>query len=453
MEERSKRNVLHILLPSLLAIALGVAVWWGFEQKAEAADYRNLTQSMYRRAYGDLSDSLYDMESNLAKLQAVNTPAQRILLLDEIWRLSGGAVSSMSQIPSLFLDTEALNQFVVRVGDYAHALTKKTMAGEELTQEEVDSISQLRDTCHTLAQDTAQRLADGDIPLEAVTAEDFYSQTQTAENTGENTQADAQEDAGVMEFPTLIYDGPFSESAEKLEPKGLRGEDISQEEAQQRAQAFTGRTLTCNGLVEASIPAYDFSYSDENGGWLEIQITRQGGDILWFMSPSSSNVEGRPPEAEAGRYRDAALAKLEELGYLHMQATYAQYYGGVAVINCAATQGDVILYSDLIKVWVDRQTLEVVGMDARNYLFSHVDRRLQAPAISAHEAEARVSPQLEIQSQALALIPLTPETERLCYEFKCTMGGDSYILYIDAQDGSEAQVFRIIDSEDGTLVI
>ena len=327
------------------------------------------------------------------------------------------------------------------------------MAGEELTQEEVDSISQLRDTCHALAQDTAQRLADGDIPLEAVTAEDFYSQTQTAENTGENTQADAQEDAGVMEFPTLIYDGPFSESAEKLEPKGLRGEDISQEEAQQRAEAFTGRTLTCNGLVEASIPAYDFSYSDENGGWLEIQITRQGGDILWFMSPSSSNVEGRPPEAEAGRYRDAALAKLEELGYLHMQATYAQYYGGVAVINCAATQGDVILYSDLIKVWVDRQTLEVVGMDARNYLFSHVDRRLQAPAISAYEAEARVSPQLEIQSQALALIPLTPETERLCYEFKCTMGGDSYILYIDALDGSEAQVFRIIDSEDGTLVI
>ena len=123
------------------------------------------------------------------------------------------------------------------------------------------------------------------------------------------------------------------------------------------------------------------------------------------------------------------------------------------MINCAATQGDVILYSDLIKVWVDRQTLEVVGMDARNYLFSHVDRRLQAPAISAHEAEARVSPQLEIQSKALALIPLTPETERLCYEFKCTLGGDSYILYIDAQDGSEAQVFRIIDSEDGTLVI
>lgn len=79
--------------------------------------------------------------------------------------------------------------------------------------------------------------------------------------------------------------------------------------------------------MEASIPAYDFSYSDGNGGWLEIQITRQGGDILWFMSPSSSNVEGRPPEAEAGRYRDAALAKLEELGYLHMQATYAQYYG------------------------------------------------------------------------------------------------------------------------------
>ena len=29
---------------------------------------------------------------------------------------------------------------------------------------------------------------------------------------------------------------------------------------------------------------------------------------------------GRPPEAEAGRYRDAALAKLEELGYLARKA-------------------------------------------------------------------------------------------------------------------------------------
>jgi len=130
-----------------------------------------------------------------------------------------------------------------------------------------------------------------------------------------------------------------------------------------------------------------------------------------------------------------------------MKATYAQYYGGAALINCAATQDNVILYSDLIKVWVDRETLEIIGLDARNYLFSHVERNLGEPSIPLEEAEAKVSPKLEIGSRELALIPITPQTEKLCYEFKCTMGEDSYIIYINAEDGSEEQVFRIIDSE------
>lgn len=449
MSTRTRSVIERYVIPGVLALALVAVSWWAMEQKASAANYKNTTEAMYRRAYGDLSDNLYDMESTLAKLLAVNSHGQRILLLDEVWRLSGSAASSMSQIPLSHLDTEELNRFVVRVGDYAHSLTKKSIQGVDVSEDDAKSLAELRDTCRKLAEQTARRLESGDIPIETITADGYYAETQDPAGAGEQ----GQKNEGVTEFPTLIYDGPFSESSEKLEPKGLSGQEVSEEQARQAAEAIAGAGLNSNGLVESSIPAYDFSSSEENGAWAEVQVTKQGGKLLWYMRPASGNAEGRPEQSEAERYRDTALEKLQEMGYSGMKATYAQYYGGAALINCAATQGDVILYSDLVKVWIDRETLEVIGLDARNYLFSHVERRLEEPALPLEEAEAKLSPKLEIASREMALIPLTPQTEKLCYEFKCTLGEDSYIIYINAQDGSEEQVFRIIDSEDGTLVI
>ena len=58
-----------------------------------------------------------------------------------------------------------------------------------------------------------------------------------------------------------------------------------------------------------------------------------------------------------------------------------------------------------------------------------------------------------MQSVRLALIPLSLTDERLCYEFKCTYGGDSFILYLSALTGEEEEVFQIIDSENGQLVL
>ncbi|MBR2155534.1 MAG: germination protein YpeB, partial [Clostridia bacterium] len=78
---------------------------------------------------------------------------------------------------------------------------------------------------------------------------------------------------------------------------------------------------------------------------------------------------------------------------------------------------------------------------------------LSQPAVSREEAQSMLSANLTVQSHAMALIPVTPETEVLCHEFKCTLGEDSYILYVNAANGQEEQIFKIIDSEDGQLVI
>ena len=107
-----------------------------------------------------------------------------------------------------------------------------------------------------------------------------------------------------------------------------------------------------------------------------------------------------PDEATRERMKQAALEWLGKAGFDDMHATYAQYYSGAGVINFAATKDDIILYNDLVKVWVDIETNQVIGADARNYLFSHTDE---------------------------------------------------YIVYIDAQTGAEQQIFVIINTENGQL--
>ena len=126
-----RRIAERFIVPSILLCALIAVSFYGLNKNAEAKNYKNTAESMYRRSFAQLNDDFSEMEVHLSKLKAASSTAQRIILLDDIWRLSGSSVSLMSQIPSSHVDTNELNSFIVRVGDYAHALTKKLLNGQE----------------------------------------------------------------------------------------------------------------------------------------------------------------------------------------------------------------------------------------------------------------------------------------------------------------------------------
>ena len=462
MERKTKDVLTRIALPALLAIALVGVAFWGAEQSALAEEYKNSTTAMYTRAFTELCDNMNNLETALGKLQVTSSPTQYVLLLDDVWRLSGASVSLMSQIPTSHIDTAELNSFVVRLGDYAHVLTKRAVQGMPMTEEDHAKLNELYSTCTRIGAQLNQRLAVGDVPVAVITNEEYFTSAQDGAQTDENPpNAEGESGSGqykdqdeIDAYPTLIYDGPFSESAEKQEARGVTGDPVSEEEARAIAAKATGlQDMEPQGPSEGSIPAYDFHGTYEDGREVDVSITQTGGHVLWLMGSATGGAQGVPEKEEAERYRQAAEKYLSENEYPAMRATYAQYYGGAALINFAATQGEAILYSDLVKVWVDRETGDIIGVDARNYLFSHIERQLPEPSISMEEAESALSINLAVQDRALAYIPITPQTERLCYEFKGTCGEDEYIVYINVETGEEEQIFRIINTEDGQLVI
>ena len=205
--------------------------------------------------------------------------------------------------------------------------------------------------------------------------------------------------------------------------------------------------------MPGALPVYELTVDTADRGQVSLSLTERGGQLLSFMGAPKGNRNDPPNDGESQRLKEAALSFLQELGVEDPAAAYAQYYQGVAVLNFAPRQAGVILYSDLVKVYLDRETGEVMGMDARNYRLNHRMRALPRPQLSEAEAEAYVSGELQVANRDLALIPLTQQTEVLCYEFKATRDGTFYIVYINALTGQEEQIFEVVNSAEGDLVV
>ena len=430
---RTARRIVSIAVPAVLALALVGACIYGAEQSTRAETLERSVQSSYRQAFLELNDNINDMQVSLKKLMVVSSPKQHVLLLDDVWRLSGAAEANLAGLPVSHPDAEAFNRFVVQT-----------------------------------ARELERRLQEEDFPLEALTGDGFYLASeadaqQDGTNAGPGGESNAgpaeggesqQEDEGsITNYPTLIYDGPFSESTEKAEPRGLPEGEIDESAALQAAARYVGGSLQIEDTADGSIPTYEIAGTDADGRSVELAVTRQGGQVLWMMAQVQGGAEGVPEESESAAMRDAAKAYLDARGYEGMEATYAQFYSGVGVFNFASVQGGVILYADLVKVYVERQSGKIVGVDAYNYLFNHTDRQLPMSAVTEDEARERVSESLEILSVRLALIPKTATTETLCYEFKGRLNDADFIVYINAVTGDEEEIFEIINSDEGQLVV
>ena len=144
---------------------------------------------------------------------------------------------------------------------------------------------------------------------------------------------------------------------------------------------------------------------------------------------------------------------LAGIGYENMRPTYHMNEGNSVIVNYAYYENDIIYYPDLIKVKVALDNGEVIGIEANGYLYNHHQRGNDYELITIDEARGKVNPSIQIQSEQKAMIPTDWKTEVLCYEFKGTMNDKNILVYINAQNGKEENIFILIDDANGMLTI
>lgn len=435
----TRKNALILGLGLALCVSLGANVYLGVQRR----QIRMQMASANQRELSDVVSAMADIEVNLQKLLIASDAAQSAQLLGETALLAQHVESGLARLPMRYETVQSAMKFAGQMGQYAMALAAQMSEGGMLTSGDEEQISGMLTACRAL---NGHLLAVGEQlytqPLEATGGPDGDEAASWAE------EAIAGESA--IEYPSLIFDGPFSDGRQQGTPRGLTGERATRETARAAAARFAGVTpdlvrdaADSGGVFEA----FGFT-ADTPQGRVNVQVTGVGAHLLWMM-PEQAEYEERTDRETC---LTSAKVYLADMGFGMMEPCFVQQYDGMVVANFAAVQDGVLLYPDQVKVQISMASGTVVGAECSQYLTNHVRRTELSPQIGESEARQMLSPRLDAGPGRLCVIP-QESGERLCWGFEGTFAGSRYYAFVDAVTGEAAEILQVADTPDGETAI
>lgn len=433
MQRKQGLWILTVMMLCLI-VSCGVTVY----NYRRAYVYARMISDAYTGALLTAMMQMEEMEGNIDKALISQDEGQNAVLFGRIGSDAAAVHAHLSALPLSHSAMAEAMKVCNQMQDYARVLQEK--AQPQLDESSVRTLEQLSDTCGELLRHLQAAYAQMD-------QQKLRFDTQQTYMLDADSAARPLEGVGdLIDYPTLIYDGPFSDVVSENTPRGLGEKQVSQEEAAGIACAYLGENPAAAELTQESggtIPAWGVKVTQDDCV-LQLAITKQGGDVLW-MFPEHADFALTYGLEEC---KQTAQQFLAAHGYGDMHLTFWQIYGGMATLSYAAVQDGVVLYPDLIKLQVRMDTLAVVGVEARHYLTSHVRRENLMPAISEAEARAAISERLENVTSRLCLIPQNGR-EYLCWEFTGEYNGNTYFVYIDAMTGRQRDIQKLVQTSIG----
>lgn len=446
----------HQIAYTVLSVVLLFFIIWTVYQHNQIKSLKTGLENNYNRAFHELVDYVDDIDTLLQKSMLVSSPAQMSTISGELFRQSSAAKACLGQLPISEVQLENTEKFLSQVGDYTYVLSQSVINNNKITDEEYENLMSLGEYAKGLNKglvDMQQDIYEGNINFNTVAREgdEHFS---TAQAAGESVLSGFEKvEKEFQEYPSLIYDGPFSEHMETAKPMMLEGEkEISVDEAKNIAKEFLGDRG--NSLIyseesqNSPMDFYTFRAADDTRE-IVISLTKKGGHILYFLDSRAAGEEALGfPEAV-----QRAKQFLSDRGYTSLKESYYEKTNGIATINFAYTQSNVVCYSDLLKVKVALDTGEILGLEAHGYIMNHRHRDLPAPVLTQAQAQEKINSHLAVDGTDLVLIPKDSMREVLCYEFRGNFNGSNFLIYINAENGREEKILMLIESEDGILTV
>lgn len=447
-----KKKFIYVLMGILIVALIGVSIYAYNANK----NSQIVSTNEYNMSFYELVDFVENVKVYLAKSLISNSSEHGATTLTHLWKEATLAQTYLAMLP---LDSQELantEKFLNQVSDYSYSLAHKCIRGEELNDDDMNNLEMLYEYSNNLSITLNQLgvdLSSGAIDWGELKQQDSFNFTQEVSSTLTDSFSSLEEN--FHEYEGLIYDGAFSEHIVNIEKKGLTGDEIDEQTAQNKAVEFIGgdriSEITFLGFYEnANIPVYSFDakIKDTNLN-INIAISKKGGHVV-LMDSDRDVLEEHLNYEQA----DAVAKKfLEERGFTSMRETYYLNESGVLTINYAYQQDGVVMYADLIKVKVALDNGEILGVETTGYLNSHHERQIERNWISIEQAKQNLNPDLNIASEGVAMIPTEFQTEILCFEFKGKIGETEYLVYINAVTGIEEDILVIINTPNGVLTM
>ncbi len=425
-----KNKVFLGVFIALFILAAAASVTMGVlfgKETANAAGYRSRMGTVYENTYYEMTDNMIDVERKLGKVAVLSRPTLQQEYLYDIWRQCSVVVSLLSRMTEENNDTEAVVGFLNKTGDYCYYLSRKAQK-DPPSQEELANLERFKKIVSELNESffsVREKTEDGDR-IDPTVLLDM------------KTVGEAVKNRSDVEYPELIYDGPFSDGLKKREAVFLKDkEEIAEEKGVEKIKDFfTGaEDVKTTGENSGTIPAYVYKFSF-GGRECTAQITKAGG----YLSEYSVYEKVTDPQYTPEETKTLAGRFLAAIGYEDMECVWVYNSDSTVYLNFAATQNGVVLYADLIKVKVSAETGDILGVEAQNYIYNH---RLRT--VDPSRTEVSVSPKITVENRRECVIPTEWGTEIRCLEVSGRFQGEKYYVYYDSATGEEIEAFVVVD--------
>ena len=424
--------------------------------------FGNRLQGRYQKELYDLIGNVQNLESDLSKVTVTISKQQSTLLFGDIWRQAGAAADRVNSLPITHVAISQTSKFLSQVSDFSYSLVRIQSGGEKLSDQESKTVELLQNNAAYLGRQLfalQRKMEEGNIKWSEIKYEGSKIMGKVQTNLIDSKFAGI--DKQMQDHPTLIYDGPFSENVLNIKPRVTAEAQINMDAAKKKVSEFIGADKiqeigSYSSKADGNIPAYPFyvilKNKDKNSP-VNIDISKNGGHIIFMLD---NRVIGQQT-IDVKRAIDIGLKFLIDKGYKDMIPSFSQRMNGVAVINYIYTQSsgtsNIVIYPDQIKLKIALDNGEIIGFEAEKYLTAHSTRNIPKPKISVAQARLKANPLMQVTNSRLVIIPLLSTKEVFCYEFAGKKGDNTFVVYINAENGNEENLLQIINTPEGQLAM
>lgn len=447
-----KKKVNKKVLNVAIFMTFGALIIFSLEMTNNFKRQKNLVQDEYNKSMYLAVSYINNVEVDLAKLLVTSTPKMSAVTLADIWKQANLAKECLEQIPVGQNSMANASKYLTQVSDFSYTLMKQNISDIKLTEEEYEKLKHIYEDSSKLSS----KMSDIYDDLNAGRIKWDELEKIGNEKLPDNDISNSISEVGktFQNYEGLIYDGAFSDHLLSLEPKFLSQKEISEDDAKKYIEEVILNDekidkIEFKGESNGKIELYNFDVTLDSKQKRTISITKN--DCKLYLMIGDKKVREENISVEEAKKR--GMEFLNKLGIDNMTETYYQKTENMIVINYAATQDNVILYPDLIKVKISLDDGKVCGVEAAGYIFNHTTRNNLKPSISLEKAKSILNSSIEIISSDMALIPTESNSEILTYEFKGKIDNREFLIYINADNAREEKVLLVIDNKNGVLTM
>lgn len=428
------------------AIALGVGY---FTMQGQSLEYKNQLEYVYERSFYELVDNVNNIEINLSKLSASKSDMARKEIIAKIISQSNMAQNNLAVLPIDVNEIGNTVSFVNYVNGYLTSLNQKLGKGNTLNQDDLENIENLYDTSKKIKAEVNDYavLMEGDYKIIDNAQSSTYELSRFSQ-----TFSTLKEPS--VDYPQLIYDGPFSDSVVNKEVKNKNLSEISRIEADKIVESFKKDLkfvdFEFNSEGKGNIPTLNYNLNFKNNTHAYLQLTKNGGKVLSY----SRDLEERSGKQEQDKYISNAIDFAQSMGYENMESVWIEHgKDGNIYINLVYKMDNIPVYPDMIKVKLTTATADIAGFEASSYFYNHMDRISKKPLLSIEKAQENLPSEVNVLEGRLVVIPGEYVGELYAYEFNCEKGDNTFYIYIDADSGEQVNIMRVIQTDNGELLM